>query len=131
MIKVRRVPAILLLFVVGFLPIAPALLVDAESTLPACCRRGGKHHCGMSDREMADMADTRPSGAAMDALRASCPFFPRGGGLAPNPAAALLGTYRPTSLSTISQAVSPAQTEAGYRWAHTSYPKRGPPSLLS
>ena len=40
MIKMRRVPAILLLFVVGFLPIAPALLVDAESTLPACCRRG-------------------------------------------------------------------------------------------
>jgi hypothetical protein len=52
MVKMRRVPAILLVFLFGFSPIASALFVDDQSNLPACCRRDGKHHCGMTDRDM-------------------------------------------------------------------------------
>lgn len=70
----RRVPAILLLFLFSFSLFGPALFVDGESNLPACCRRDGKHHCGMMSPEMTGMADSPLSGPAVDAPRARCPF---------------------------------------------------------
>jgi hypothetical protein len=128
----RRVPAILLVFVFSFSLIAPAVFSDAESNLPACCRRDGKHHCGMTDREMADMAQTPSSGLAVNALRAKCPFFPSGGAVVPNPQAVLLTASQPARASIDSQIASPAQREAGYRISfNRSHQKRGPPSLFS
>jgi hypothetical protein len=128
----RRVPAILLVFLFSFSLIAPTLFVDAESNLPACCRRDGKHHCGMLDRDMADLAQTPPSGPAADALRAKCPLFPSGGAVLPNPEVALLATCQPAGISIASQIASPAQADAGYRISfNRSHRKRGPPSLLS
>ena len=125
----RRVPAILLVFVFSFSLIAPALFADAESNLPACCRRDGKHHCGMTDR---DMAETPSSGAAVDALRAKCPFFPNGGAVLPQPGAALLAACHPAGISIVSQIAAPAQAEAGYRISlNRAHHKRGPPTLLS
>ena len=125
----RRVPAILLVFVFSFSLIGPALFVDAESNLPACCRRDGKHHCGMTDR---DMAETPSSGAAVDALRAKCPFFPSGGAVLPQPGAALLAASQPAGISIVSQIAAPAQAEAGYRISFNRFhQKRGPPSLSS
>src|SRR5213082_915167 len=42
----RRLWATLLLAVIGFALIGPALLAaSADTNLPACCRRDGKHHC--------------------------------------------------------------------------------------
>ena len=45
----RRFFAVLLLAIFGSFLSAPllALSSDAESNLPACCRRDGKHHCMM------------------------------------------------------------------------------------
>ena len=125
----RRVPAILLVFVFSFSLIGPALFVDAESNLPACCRRDGKHHCGMMAQ---DMAPTPSSGAAVDALRAKCPFFPSGGAVLPQPGAALLAASQPAGISIVSQIAAPAQAEAGYRISlNRAHHKRGPPTLLS
>ena len=47
----RRIAAMLLVSVFSFSPIGPALFVDADSNLPACCRRGGQHHCAMMDMD--------------------------------------------------------------------------------
>ena len=129
MVIMRRVPAILLVFVFSFSLIGPALFVDAESNLPACCRRDGKHHCGMTDR---DMAEALSSGAAVDALRAKCPFFPSGGAVLPQPGAALLAACHPVCASLLSQPTVPAHAEAGYRISlNRAHHKRGPPTLLS
>jgi len=125
----RRVPAILLVFLFSFSLIGPALFVDDESNLPACCRRGGKHHCAMMDR---DMAPTPPSGVAVDALRTKCPFFSNGGAVLPHSGAAILAACRTAGVSIVIQIAKPAQAEAGYRLSfNRSHHKRGPPNLLS
>jgi hypothetical protein len=127
----RRVPAILLVSLFSFSLIAPALFVDAETNLPACCRRDGKHHCGMTARDAADMAEA-PSGPAVDALHAKCPLFPHATAVVPSPEAALLSACQPGGISILSQAVSPAPVHAGYRASYSrSHQKRGPPNLLS
>jgi hypothetical protein len=128
----RRVPAILLVFVFSFSLIASALFVDAASNLPACCRRDGKHHCGVTDRDMADTAQTPASGLAADARHAKCPLFPNGGAVLPQSGAALLTASQPAGVSIASQMVTAAQGDAGYRISfNCSHQKRGPPSLLS
>jgi hypothetical protein len=129
MIGMRRVPAILLVFVFSFPLIGPALFADAESNLPACCRRDGRHHCGMPDR---DMADTPSSGAAVDALRAKCPFFPNGGAVVPEAGPALLAGSQAAGVSIATRIAASPKPEAGYRISFDrSHHKRGPPSLLS
>src|ERR1700691_26287 len=123
----RRFPAILLVFLFSFSPIAPALFVDSESNLPACCRRDGKHHCGMTD-----MAQTPPTGPSADTLRARCPFFPHGGAVVPNPEAAMPDASQSAGISIVSQTASPAQADVGYRISFdSSHRKRGPPTLFS
>jgi hypothetical protein len=124
---VRRVPAILLVFLFSFSLIAPALFADAESNLPACCRRDGKHHCGM-----ADMEQTPSPGPAVDALHAKCPLFPSGRAVLPHSGAALLAASQPAGVWIVSQITAQAYVDAGYRISsNRSHPKRGPPSLLS
>jgi hypothetical protein len=129
MVKMRRAPAILLVFLFSFSLIAPALSVDAESNLPACCRRDGKHHCGMMAR---DMADAPSSGLFADAPPMRCPFFPGGGAVVPEAAPALLAASQPTGIAIVIQIADQAQAEAGYRISLSrSHHKRGPPTLLS
>ena len=129
MVIMRRVPAIMLVFLFSFSLIGPALFVDAESSLPACCRRDGKHHCAMMDR---DMAQAPTSGLAVDALRTKCPFFPDGGAVLPHSGAALLATSQPVGVLIVRQIATPAQAEAGHRLSFNRFhQKRGPPSLLS
>jgi hypothetical protein len=128
----RRVAAILLVSLFSFSLIAPALFADAQSNLPACCRRDGKHHCGMLAQDMADMAEAPPSGPAVDALHAKCPFFPNGRAVVPSPEGALLAASQPGRVSIVRRIVVPARAVAGYRISfNTSHQKRGPPSLLS
>jgi len=46
--RLRRISAVLLLILFSFSLLAPALASNADSNLPACCRRAGKHHCSMA-----------------------------------------------------------------------------------
>ena len=125
----RRVAAILLLFVLSFSLIAPALSADAESNLPACCRRGGKHHCSMMGQ---DMAEAPPSGPAVNVLHTRCPFFPNGSSILPHSGSALLAASQPADAAMVIRIAAPARAEAGYRISlDSSHQKRGPPSLLS
>jgi hypothetical protein len=65
----RRVSAILLLTLLSFSLIGPAVFAsDPESNLPACCRRLGKHHCAMDAQGASSSEPSLQSGA--------CPSFP-------------------------------------------------------
>ena len=66
----RRALASFLLAVFSLPLIAALAFATPSSTLPACCRRNGKHHC--------DMASPDGSGApAFTAVQPKCPLFPR------------------------------------------------------
>src|SRR5580704_13571707 len=67
----RRALASFLLLVFSFPLIAPAVLAGAESNLPECCRRGGKHHCAMR-------TDNAPSAqdVAFRSTQPRCPSYP-------------------------------------------------------
>ena len=69
----RRVLSSVLLAVFSFPLIAPVLLAKSDSDLPECCRRGGQHHCAMSN--MADHA----AETAFRAIQPKCPLFPKAG----------------------------------------------------
>src|SRR5215467_13449905 len=62
----RRLWATLLLAVIGYTLIAPALFAGpADTKLPACCRRNGKHQCATA---------ASPNGPALQSAR--CISFP-------------------------------------------------------
>ncbi|HUO29233.1 MAG TPA: hypothetical protein VMU80_08455 [Bryobacteraceae bacterium] len=127
----RRVPAILLVCVISYSLIGPALFSGAESELPACCRRDGKHHCAMMNMDEAPAGSTL-SGPSIGALKARCPNFPKGGVLLPQSAPALLATAIPAHRAMVRELTIQAQAEAGYRVSVSrSHQKRGPPSFLS
>jgi len=131
----RRVPAILLVILFSFSLIGPALLVDAESNLPACCRRDGQHHCRLMGRLMGGPMgrETAPaSGAAADAPHVHCPFFPSGGALVPDGRAVLPAASRSARVSIVRYAAIPCHAQGEYRISlERAHGKRGPPSLLS
>ena len=122
----RRAFAVML--VLGFsLPlIAPALAsAPAESQLPACCRRNGKHHCAMS-MQMGNI----PS--SFRVVSEKCPYSP----FAHTP------LLQPQPFSSVNApaasrpAAGPATivraAEAGYRIsADRARHTRGPPRLLA
>jgi hypothetical protein len=74
----RRTVASLLLGLVSFPLIAPLLLADTDSDLPACCRRDGKHHCSMGLGSVGSaetsMTDRESSGPAVNPIRPKCPY---------------------------------------------------------
>ena len=112
MIPMRRASAMLLLVLSGFSLISPSVFaLSAESKLPACCRRNGKHHCATMTIESESS-----SGPALQAGR--CSFFPTMEGV---PAS------RTVALAAISQS---GFEQLGRHWA-SGLQKRGPPTFLS
>ena len=51
----RRAIAISLMMLFSWTLMAPLFVPDADASLPACCRRNGKHHCNMA--RMSGQAD--------------------------------------------------------------------------
>jgi hypothetical protein len=126
----RRLLAALLVSVFSFSLIGPALIGDADSSLPACCRRGGQHHCAMVD--MDQDAAASESGPVLKAHADKCPYFPKGAALLPHSGAALLAASHALLAIPLSQLTAQSQAEGGYRISlGRSHQKRGPPALLS
>jgi len=125
MAVVRRVLAVLLIALFGLLAVSPALSADPESSLPACCRRAGKHRCAMAAESGA------PSGPAFQS-GVRCPYFP--GSLvktsSPGASAAIVSlaiSAPPASYTAMRSAAAAGATFSPSR----SHQKRGPPSVLS
>lgn len=122
MTLVRRAFAILLL--VGFsLPLIAPLFASSstQSSLPACCRRDGKHHCMMGEVPSRNRTVTE-----------RCPYAPFAG-LALMLPHAMAPTDRPiAAVQLAGPAAMVGEALAGYRIsADRTRQKRGPPSFLS
>jgi hypothetical protein len=116
---VRRILASLLVVLFSFSLIAPALFAsDADSKLPVCCRRDGKHHCGLA------------TGSGFHAAR--CAAFPSIGAIPPSQTAGLPGLSRSTLVALVVQLANSSQLEARSRISYSQAgQKRGPPVLFS
>jgi hypothetical protein len=121
----RGIFATLLVALFSFSLISPVVFAsDAESKLPACCRRGGKHHCEM----MASQSESS-SGPAVQAGR--CGFFPAAPAIPASRTVSLPGVSQVIFAGLVSHPASRPQTEALCRISYSrAGQKRGPPSLL-
>ena len=115
----------LLVALFGLSPMSPLVLAsDADSRLPACCRRGGKHSCAMTASQSASS-----SGETVQAAR--CRFFPPVQAISPGRTVSLLGGSRAVFAGLVSHSASRYETEAGYRVFYSrSGQERAPPNSL-
>jgi len=120
---VSRVFAILLMAVMSFQLITPALLAgDDNSNVPACCRRNGNHHCSIP-------AQSSHAGPAIEAVR--CPFFPVGSALPGHASASAPGVSHIIFGGILSHPAYYPQVEALCRISYSrAGQKRGPPTFL-
>jgi hypothetical protein len=123
----RRALASFLLSVFSFPLIAPAIFADAESNLPECCRRNGKHHCAMMMDSVAPA-----TGVSVRTVQPRCPLYPGAPATPAGDYVAVLKSSGSVFAAFVSHPAIQIQVEAGYRvsssrWAH----KRGPPVVFS
>jgi len=118
----RRFLSFVLLAAIGLPAVAPALALaqDTESSLPACCRRHGAHHCSMP----------RPSSSA-PAFSERCPSFPQPSTAASQTSGfALIATPRLTAGYQASLLVQHPTTALRSSSHDFALYKRGPPLHL-
>jgi len=121
----RSVASALLLFLV--LPLCLSLVPPkGESALPACCRRDGKHRCGMTLRLWSSIQDAI-GGPAVRTAAEPCPY--RSTLFGPVVAHAIAGVAQQPSFGPPSAySAASAQTVLFARISQTrSHYKRGPP----
>jgi hypothetical protein len=119
----RRLLSLVLLATFGFPLIAPALALgqDVESSLPACCRRNGTHHCTGNMQ--------RPPISA-PAVSERCPSFPQPSSAPAKISSAALAPISASITFGFSAAASPQQAEIPHRISPArSHQKRGPPPV--
>ena len=123
LISIRRILAIAL--VSAFMAPSAALLhAGSGRSVPACCRRDGKHHCMMAKRALA-LVDDGPSFRSAEPAcpyrsHSSLPVGAQGAPLSPNNSVALL----PTRIVESNPAI------IGILVIRTLQPSRGPPASL-
>ena len=127
---VRKFLSILLLAFFGLPLMSPlfALGTDVPSSVPACCRRNGAHHClgGMTEH-----AGASKQGIQIGALAQKCPYLPKAVA-ATHPNLLAPGTSAAVFAGIVSHPTGIAQSESKRRIScDRSRQKRGPPSLLS
>lgn len=75
--QVRRGFSIMLVLIFSLGPLATLSPASEDTSLPACCRRNGEHHCAMSMRGMAGAAAAADGAAPILKLPPRCPYFPQ------------------------------------------------------
>jgi|HubBroStandDraft_1064217.scaffolds.fasta_scaffold213732_2 hypothetical protein len=123
----RRGLAIVLMLLSWLGTEAAAFAADGESSLPACCRRHGQHHCAMNAETAA--AAMQESGTAIGAP-ARCPNFPQSTVPSTTPVSSLI--HFETGLAAdLQQPLLPSDTRTtAHLTAIRAHADRGPPSLL-
>jgi hypothetical protein len=123
MFTMRSSFAMLLVALFSFSLIGPAVFAsNGDSSLPACCRRGGKHGCAMTASQSASS-----SGHSVQAAR--CRFFPPAKAIPPGRTVNLPGVSRAISAGLLSHPASRSQTEAVYRISYSrAGQERAPPT---
>jgi hypothetical protein len=124
---VRRLLAISLLVVFGLPLVSPLFALGAiGASLPACCRRAGKHQCEMSAEARAALSQHGPMfGAQVE----KCPYCPASVGVRiGNTLAAPVGQAVYAAL--VAHPSGVVQTESKLRVSlGRSRQKRGPPAI--
>jgi len=119
----QRACAILLMAVFSISLIAPALTLEPEAKLPACCRRDGKHGCAMLKSRSSEQ-----SGRPILKGRVHCESYPTGNAI---PAAAKVIIAQPVhrigpSCVCDAQLIAPVQVPHR-RSMPRAWRQRGPP----
>ena len=121
----RRIVGICLVLLYWLGPMMALVPASAESSLPACCRRGGSHHCMMNMAERASLEDGHTHFAAPTL---KCPYCPAQVRTAHSP----LSSFQAISTSFVAPASHPngvVQSESKRRISRDrSRSKRGPPN---
>jgi len=124
----RRISAIVLLALFSFSLIGPELLsADSDSTLPACCRREGKHHCAA----MSGSGQTSSTGPSFRS-GGKCPFFP-GSFISTSGSDAFIPVVSAAASAPLADhaALLYSAQASGHSYLTRSNQKRGPPSSPS
>jgi hypothetical protein len=102
-----------------------ALTAQGEQRLPACCRRGGAHHCMEAMQKLESAGD----GLQVGAIHAPCPFYPHAVVSVSHAEPALVAASL-LFAEVVSHPALHAQTEAWARVAEEgARHKRGPPAV--
>lgn len=125
----RRAFASLLVAVFSFPLIAPVVLANTTSDFPTCCRRNGKHHCGMVDT--AERGEL-PTGLAVEAIQPKCPLFPNAGTVAVSCHTVLPDSSSDFRVRLVLRSANRKTNENIPQIAsHGSVQKRGPPTSFA
>jgi hypothetical protein len=128
--KKKLIAGLMLALIGAFyaVPLIQAPSADPEASLPACCRRHGRHHCAMMDQMKKAVTSGQPQ---IGQTPQHCPLYPHSTtapvvrydpGLAPSAA---------FFANVISHPAVHPQTHAVYRLSlDRSRQKRGPPAFL-
>ena len=119
----RRILSLAMLLVFCFPLIAPLFASGPETSLPACCRRDGAHHCSMGTAMLGMQGGTRWS-----SLQSKCPNYPKAVTVA-GVGHWFLVKPQMQFADVVAHPSARPQTEARYRISFgRSRQKRGPPS---
>jgi hypothetical protein len=123
-VSMRRIWATLLVAVFCFALIGPAMFVPTgDQKLPPCCRKNGKHHCALAQRQEST------SGLSFQAGR--CAFFANNQTLPPIPTVGMPKVGQTILATVLSHRTPRPRTEklGGIPFDRTGQ-KRGPPSIV-
>jgi hypothetical protein len=123
----RRALTILLIAFFAAGPLAAALPAGGEARLPACCRRGGAHHCASAAR-MANLVSAASTPAFT--APATCPAYPGAAAalLAPADALTTAAASPPVhGTRPLEFASEPSAVSSHLRCSHAG---RGPPDRI-
>lgn len=124
----RRGISILLALMFGLGPLSSALPGAEDASLPACCRRGGVHHCAMAAHMAAIMAAIESGGKASVSAPTTCPYYPGATIALLMPAYALTSEAQPMPEFEASTRALLSEPSADLQAPSLTYAGRGPPT---
>lgn len=124
---VRRLWAALLVLVFSVPLIPPLLAHQPERKLPSCCRRDGKHGCGMMAHAMGE-PEALPGTPGIRGAKPPCPLYPSGKSTSAGMAAAEAPAMLVVGIVPVWRADGEQPVSRQPLAVRSGMQKRGPPS---